>query len=132
MQPERVHNFTGENTEAGEDHTRKFRISNGGGSLSFTMKVDDKLPNTLINTYWGMDNRGRIFDILIDNVKIATQDLNKFKESRFYDISYSIPTELTKGKKSVVVKLQAINKDNSAGPLYGSRIVKDYGTSASF
>jgi uncharacterized protein len=125
MQPERDHNFAGENTETGEDHTRKFRVAHQGGSLIFAMNVDHKASNTLINTYWGMDNRGRTFDIFIDDVKIATQDLNKLKESRFYDISYSIPLEITKGKKSVVVKIQAINKNNSAGPLYGSRMVKE-------
>jgi len=55
--------------------------------------------NTLINTYWGMDNRGRIFDILIMGVKLCTEDLNQYKESRFYDISYNIPLENTKGNK---------------------------------
>ncbi len=124
MQPERDHNFVADGTEAGEDHTRKFRIANNGGSLTFTMKVDATQPNELINTYWGMDNRGRVFDILIDGVKVATEDINKYKESRFYDITYPIPADLTKGKQSVQVQLKAINKGNAAGPLFGSRMVK--------
>ena len=124
MQPERDHNFVGENAITGEDHQKKFRSTENGGYLAYEMKVDANAQNTLINTYWGMDNRGRMFDIMIDGVKLDTEDLNKYKESRFYDISYTIPIELTKGKQKVTVKLLP-KKDNSAGPVYGSRMVKN-------
>jgi hypothetical protein len=124
MQPERDHNFSGENAITGEDHQKKWRSTENGGYLLYEMKVDANAQNTLINTYWGMDNRGRIFDILIDGIKISTEDLNKYKESRFYDISYTIPVELTKGKQKVTVKLLP-KQGNSAGPVYGSRMVKN-------
>lgn len=124
MQPERDHNFSGENAITGEDHQKKWRSTENGGYLQYEMKVDANSQNTLINTYWGMDNRGRIFDIIIDNIKLSTEDLNQYKESRFYDISYIIPIELTKGKQKVTVKLLP-KKDNSAGPVYGSRMVKN-------
>jgi hypothetical protein len=124
MQPERDHNFTGEKIITGEDHQRKWRSTNEGGFITFDMKTDANEKNTLINTYWGMDNRGRVFDILIDNVKLTTEDLNKYKESRFYDISYEIPIELTKGKNKVSIKLLP-KQGNSAGPVYGIRMVKN-------
>ena len=124
MQPERDHNFSGENAITGEDHQKKWRSTENGGYLLYEMKVDANAQNTLINSYWGMDNRGRIFDILIDGIKLSTEDLNKYKESRFYDISYAIPIELTKGKQKVTVKLLP-KQSNSAGPVYGSRMVKD-------
>jgi len=124
MQPERDHNFTGEKQITGEDHQKKWRSTEGGGFLSFEMKVTPNNQNTLINTYWGTDNRGRVFDVLIDNVKITTEDLNKYKENRFYYINYEIPIGLTKGKSKVVVKLLP-KEGNSAGPVYGSRMVKD-------
>ncbi|MDB5127737.1 glycoside hydrolase family 127 protein [Mucilaginibacter sp.] len=124
MQPERDHNFTGEKIINGEDHQRKWRSTNEGGFITFDMKTDANEKNTLINTYWGMDNRGRVFDILIDNVKLTTEDLNKYKESRFYDISYEIPIELTKGKNKVSIKLLP-KQGNSAGPVYGIRMVKN-------
>ena len=63
-------------------------------------------------------------NVLIDNVKITTEDLNKYKENRFYYINYEIPIGLTKGKSKVVVKLLP-KEGNSAGPVYGSRMVKD-------
>jgi hypothetical protein len=124
MQPERDHNFTGKNDTMGEEHYQKWRSADDGGYMTYTMKTDPNKQNTLINTYWGTDNRGRVFDIWIDSVKLTTEDLDKYKESRFYDISYAIPIELTKGKKQVTVKLAA-KPDNSAGPVYGSRMVKE-------
>jgi hypothetical protein len=124
MQPERDHNFTGKNEVTGEDHQKKWRLAQDGGFLSFEMKTDPNAHNTLINSYWGMDNRGRVFDIYVDTVKLTTEDLNKFKESKFYNISYEIPIELTKGKSKVTIKLVP-KTGNDAGPVYGSRIIKD-------
>jgi hypothetical protein len=124
MQPERDHNFTGKNEVTGEDHQKKWRLAQDGGFLSFEMKTDPNAHNTLINSYWGMDNRGRIFDIYVDTVKLTTEDLNKFKESKFYNISYEIPIELTKGKSKVTIKLVP-KTGNDAGPVYGSRMIKD-------
>jgi len=124
MQPERDHSFSGENLTTGEDHQKKWRSTENGGFVSFDMKVDANAENTLINTYWGMDNRGRVFDIMIDGTKLTTVDLNKYKESRFYDISYAIPIELTKSKQKVTVKFVP-KQGNSAGPVYGSRMVRN-------
>jgi DUF1680 family protein len=124
MQPERDHNFSGEHETTGEDHQKKWRSTEDGGFLSFEMKTDSNSRNTLINTYWGADNRGRIFDILVDGTKIATEDLNKYKESKFYNISYQIPIELTRNKSKVVIQLLP-KTGNSAGPIYGSRMVRE-------
>jgi DUF1680 family protein len=124
MQPERDHNFTGEHLETGESHTRKFRVANQGGYFSFNMKVIPGFSYNLVGTYWGMDNRGRTFDILVDGEKIATEDLNKFKESRFYDIAYRIPSQLLAGKTTIKITFQA-KPGNQAGPLYGVRLVKE-------
>ncbi|MDR3697808.1 beta-L-arabinofuranosidase domain-containing protein [Mucilaginibacter sp.] len=124
MQPERDHNFTGEKMITGEDHQKKWRATDEGGFITYEMKVDPDKQNTLINTYWGMDNRGRIFDILVDGVKLTTEDLNQYKESKFYDISYNIPIENTKGKQKITIKLLP-KPGNGVGPVYGSRMVKN-------
>lgn len=92
--------------------------------MSFTLKTDPTAQNVLIGTYWGMDNRGRQFDVLVDGTVIASEDLNKYKESRFYDIAYKIPRDLTNGKTSVTIRLQA-KPHNAAGPVYGIRLVRD-------
>lgn len=124
MQPERDHNFKGANETTGEDHQKKWRSTDNGGFLSYEMKTDPNAHNTLVNTYWGTDNRGRIFDIYVDDIKLTTEDLDRYKESRFYNINYDIPIELTKGKTKVTIKLVA-KPDNSAGPVYGSRMLKN-------
>lgn len=123
MQPERDHHFKGEKLHTGESHTKKWRAAGQGGYFSFTMKVDPRKTNQLICTYWGMDDRGRKFNILINEVKIATVDLNQFKSSKFYHIPYDIPGKLIKNKQQVTVTFRAV-KNNRVGPVYGIRMVK--------
>ncbi|HVU59007.1 MAG TPA: beta-L-arabinofuranosidase domain-containing protein [Puia sp.] len=126
MQPERDHSFTGEGLETGDEHGQKWRSAERGGNFSFVMKVDSSVANTLVCSYWGSDHRGRIFNIQIDGQTIATQDLNGFKESKFYEIKYPVPQELVKGKTSVTVRLAARSNNNSVGPIYGTiRMVRE-------
>lgn len=123
MQPERDHNLIAEKTFTGEEHNRKWRMAGNDGYFSFEMKLDPKETNTLICTYWGMDNRGRVFDIFVNDKKIVTEDLNKYKSSRFYEISYIIPQDITAGQSRAVIKFVP-KKNNHAGPVYGVRMVK--------
>lgn len=123
MQPERDHELLAEKTTTGDEHNRKWRAAGEGGFMVFNLKVDLQQPNTLICTYWGMDNRSRIFDIYINDSLVATEDLNKYKTSKFYDIGYALPPSLTSGKTTVAVKLVP-KANNSAGPVYGVRMAK--------
>jgi DUF1680 family protein len=126
MQPERDHSFTGEELETGEEHGQKWRSAENGGNFSFVMKVDSNVANTLICSYWGSDHRGRIFNIQIDGQTIATQDLNGFKESKFYEVKYALPQELVKGKKTVTVRFASKSNNNSVGPVFGTiRMVRE-------
>jgi uncharacterized protein len=118
MQPERDHEFSGEKINTGEEHTRKYRVALPGGYFTFNLKTDPEKTNSLLCTYWGMDNRGRTFDILVNDVKIATEDLNKYKSSKFYDILYPIPADVTKGKQQVKVTFKPA-AHNMVGPVYG-------------
>jgi uncharacterized protein len=118
MQPERDHDFAGDKVNTGEEHTKKYRVAYPGGYFTFNLKVDSATTNSLLCTYWGMDNRGRTFDILVNDVKVATEDLNKYKTSKFYEIVYVIPADLTKGKEKVKITFKpAVN--NMVGPVYG-------------
>jgi hypothetical protein len=118
MQPERDHEFTGD-TYTGEGHGKKWRATRQAGSMSFILKVDASKENEIQLTYWGMDNRGRVFDILVDGKPFATEDLNKYKGSQFYDIRYPVPVSLTQGKEKVTITLKAAAA-NSVGPVYGN------------
>ena len=123
MQPERDHELVAEKSITGDEHNRKWRSAEDSGYISFTMKLDPSAVNNLVCTYWGMDNRGRAFDIFVNGQKIATEDLNKYKGSKFYEIAYPIPQEITKYKLMAIIKFVP-QKRNAAGPIYGAKIIK--------
>lgn len=123
MQPERDHDFVGERSRTGETRGRKWRSARDSGYFAFTMKVDPAESNTVIATYWGMGNRSRGFDILVNDAKVGSDDLVKYKMNKFYYIVYPIPRELTAGKTTVTVKF-APRRNNEAGPVYGVRMAK--------
>ncbi|HXG68055.1 MAG TPA: beta-L-arabinofuranosidase domain-containing protein, partial [Blastocatellia bacterium] len=126
MQPERDHNMQGERTGVGEHQERKWRHASDGGWFSFDLKVLPDKPVSLICTYWGGDGGTRRFDILVDGVKIATQSLQNNMPGKFFDVSYAIPEELTRGKSKVTVRFQA-HPGNIAGGLYGLRVIQEKG-----
>jgi hypothetical protein len=123
MQPERDHGLTGERTAAGEFRGRQWRHATGGGHFAFRMKVDPKAPVDLLCTYWGDDAGGRAFDILVDGQKIATQQLERERPGRFFDVTYPIPTKFTYDKEAVTVRFQA-HPGKTAGGLFGVRTLK--------
>lgn len=123
MQPERDHQLKGEKTESGDFNARKWRHATDGGWFSFVLKTAGDVSQELILTYWGSDRGNRVFDLLVDGVKIATQTLENNKPEVFYDQPYALPAELLKGKKTITVKLQA-HPGKWAGGLYGARVVK--------
>ena len=122
MQPERDHNMQGEQTETGEHSGRKWRHALNGGWVSFDLKVLPDMPVALVNSYWGGETGPRNFDILVDGVKIASQSLQNDKPGQFFDVTYAIPEELTRGKTKITVRFQA-QPGNTAGGLYGLRVI---------
>jgi hypothetical protein len=74
----------------------------------------------LIATYNGGERGNRQFDILVDNIKIFSENLKGEKPRQFTDHLYAVPFELTKGKSRIVVKYQALPK-NIAGALFEIR-----------
>jgi DUF1680 family protein len=123
MQPERDHELTSSKSATGEEHNRKWRIAEDSGYISFVLKSDPSAQNVLVFTYWGMDNRGRVFDILVNGKKIATEDLSKYKSSKFYEIGYPVPLELSRYKLSLNIQLLP-KPSNAAGPIYGVKNIR--------
>jgi hypothetical protein len=123
MQPERDHNLDSDKSNVGEFGGHKWRDARDGGWFAFDMKVLPDMPMGLVCTYWGSDSSGREFDILVDDVKIAAQRLNNDKPGKFWDATYAIPQELTKGKDKVRIKLAA-HPGRMAGGLFDCRVLK--------
>ncbi|HNT89592.1 MAG TPA: glycoside hydrolase family 127 protein, partial [Candidatus Hydrogenedentes bacterium] len=121
MQPERDHAFEGENSRHGMHLDRAWRDAADGGWFAFTMKVSPDRPVELICTYWGSDAGGRVFDILVDGERIATQSLETPQDpGTFFDVAYPIPPEHTRGKDRVRVTFQA-RPGMMAGGVFGCR-----------
>lgn len=119
MQPERDHGLTSDISYPVSYRGRQGRDARSGGYFEFAMAVRPG-PMILQATYWG-DERKRDFDILVDNVKIATQHLENDKPGSFFDVEYPLPPALTAGKKNVRVRVVP-HDGSSAGPIFGMRL----------
>jgi len=123
MQPERNHNFTGENTGPGTFKERAYREARGGW-FSFSLRVKPNTPNILAVEYWGGFPGAKTFDIIVNNSIIATENISNKKDGRFITLEYRIPREITSGKSQVTVRFEA-HKGNTAGPVFGIRTMKE-------
>jgi hypothetical protein len=73
--------------------------------FSYALKVRPDEPQTLVVTYRGGEGRRRVFDLLVDGQKIATETL-QYHPTELLDTEYPIPDALTRGKTRVVVTFQ--------------------------
>ncbi len=122
MQPERDHNFKGEKTTPGRFKERPNRESRSGW-FSFDMKINPGVPLALIVEYWGGFPGAKTFDILINDIVIATENISGKKDGQFINIQYEIPEGITRGRSGVTVKFLA-HPGNMAGPVFGVRTIK--------
>ncbi|SEN68682.1 hypothetical protein SAMN05192583_3311 [Sphingomonas gellani] len=119
MQPERDHNLTSDSSYPVTYRGRQGRDVRSGGFMEFSLKVRPG-PLILEASYWGSE-RARDFDILVDNVKVATQHLDNDKPGKFFDVDYPLPEGVTKGKQQVRVRFVPHDR-NTAGPVFGVRL----------
>jgi hypothetical protein len=122
-QSERDHGMHGEQTAAGDFGDRKWRHATDGGWFSWQLRVVPDHPQELWVTYWGSDGGNRIFDILVDGQKVATQRLENNKPDKFYEEVYRLPADLLQGKQAITVKFQA-HPGAWAGGVFGARVMK--------
>ncbi len=123
MQPERDHGFEGDRTNTGEHMGLRWRDAYRGGWFSFLMKAPESGAARLVCTYWGSDTGERMFDILVDDVVVGTQTLDRNRPGEFFDVTYDVPETLIHGKERVRVKFQAREK-MFAGGVFGCRILR--------
>ena len=122
MQPERDHNLkASERSYVSDAFGRRGREARRDHYFSFEMRTNKVSNCNLLLTYIG-DDKDRKFDILIEGVKLATEDWKGGKTGKFYDVEYKIPEELLKGKEKITVKIEA-NQGKTAGRVFGARTV---------
>lgn len=118
MQPERDYNQQGEETWVDRVAGRACR--RGKKWFSFDMPVDEKDPMTLIVTYYKDEWRKRTFTISADGAKLGDQVIPGREGLKFFDVSYTLPPELVKGKKKVTVRFEATG-GSEIGAVFGIR-----------
>jgi DUF1680 family protein len=117
---EKSHKMKGENTElifqAGHspalgfntwEKTRWGREAKDGGWFSYDLKINtNSRENYIVVTYWGNENKDHEFDVLINGVKVAVENLFDKKPLTFYEVVYNVPEE-HKGNGNVTVMFRS-------------------------
>lgn len=120
-QSERDHGFKGENSTAGNFEIQHWREARNGW-FSYELKVAPDKPVILVCTYRGSEGRNRVFDVVVNGEKVATQTL-EYHPSELFDFEYPLPEQLTRGKERITVKFQA-HTDATAGSVFDVRVVQ--------
>jgi hypothetical protein len=120
-QSELEHNLQGDTTLGGFFDGEGWRGSRNGW-FSYDLHFDGNRPVTLVCTYRGSEGRRRTFDVLVDDVKIATETL-QYHPTELFDVEHQIPDSLTVGKSKMTVKFQA-QPQAFAGSVFDVRIVQ--------
>jgi len=124
MQPERDFNFQ----NPGDSWVVRMMGQPGrwGRSwFSFDLPVESDRPMTLVLTYCSdHHSRGKaLFDILVDDQKIASQEVTRSSPARFYDVEYAIDANLVKDKEKVTVRFEA-TEGNVVAAIFGIRMIR--------
>ena len=123
MQPERDHNLkASERSYISDAIGRMGREARRDNYFSFEMKTGKVNTCNLLLTYIG-DDKDRKFDILVDGIKIATEEWKGGKTGKFYDVEYEVPEDLLKGKEKITVRIEA-NHGKTAGRVFGARLIR--------
>ena len=82
------------------------------------MKVNKTNRNYLMLLYWGDESDTRNFDIMCDDVFVASESLCHNDPGRFMMRCYPIPEEATSGKQSVRIHLTSPSGTPTGGIFY--------------
>ena len=78
---------------------------------------------TLVVTYNSDNRRARSFEIHADGQRIGDQSLAQSSVSRFFEVEYPLPVEITRGKQTVTIRFQATG-GNEVAPVFAVRVVR--------
>lgn len=111
------HRYTS-NGGNGTFRNRTWLDGSGTTGQSWTMKVDKTHRNYLMLLYWGDEGDVRNFDVMCDDVYVASESLCHNDPGRFMMRCYPIPEEGTSGKESVHIHLTSPTGTKTGGIFY--------------
>lgn len=125
QQPEVDHKMQTLNSFTGSHQNEFWRDARNGGFVSYSMLTRAKKDLSLMVRYWGAESGSRSFNIFVDGVKVATENLvGKWNKSQFMQVEYQIPNSLTEGKDTITVKFQGTDANQTVGGLFYVRLLK--------
>jgi uncharacterized protein len=124
QQPEVDHAMQTENSNKGNNLNEFYRDAINGGYFSYDLATNSETNLSLLLRYWGAEWGNRKFDIYIDDEKLVTEDnTNRWNQSMFKNVVYSIPDSMVKGKNHVRVKFLSL-PESTAGAIYIVRLLR--------
>ena len=106
------------NGSSGSFRNRTWLDGSGTTGQSWTMKVDKTHRNYLMLLYWGDESDARNFDIMCDDVFVASESLLHNDPGHFIMRLYPIPEEGTSGKENVRIHLTSPTGTKTGGIFY--------------
>jgi uncharacterized protein len=123
QQPEIEHNVRSEGSNTGVAHGRTWREATGWFSYDLEAGAP-KGPLELVVTY-SAGQRGREFDIVVNDRLVASVALDGRQPDRFLDASYTIAHDIVAGTPDGVLTVRFVAKPGSrAGAIYEVRLLR--------
>jgi hypothetical protein len=124
QQPEADHFIQKQNSTTGNFMDEFWRDARNDGYFSYSLSTNKEKNLSLVVRYWGNEKGNRKFDIYIDDVKLATEDIsNKWNLQKFMEVEYAIPDAMVNDKANIRIKFQP-HTGNSAGAVYYLRLAR--------
>lgn len=97
----------------------------GRSWFSYDVPVEPAHPLSVLVTYFSDDRRATpaAFDILVDDQRIAEQDVGRSEPRRFFTVEYAVPRDLVRGKDTVTVKFEA-KRGSQIATVFGLRVIR--------
>jgi len=122
QQPEAEHNFNGKDTQTGLNRDKHWRDASAW--FGYELRNKNNEGKILRITYYGLD-KGRVFDILVNDEKLATVELKGDNGDTFFDVDYSIPDNFLQKSTNDILNIKFVAAENSvAGGIYYIRLLK--------
>ena len=119
QQPEVDHAMQNSKSNSRTDMGEFWRDARNGGYFSYSFFTNSETKLSLMVRYWGNTSGNRTFDILIDDIKLVTENISgKWNTSEFQNVEYVIPDSLITGKNKIRVKFQAKPNSTAGGVFY--------------